>query len=459
MLTYSGKWRYLKSDGKAIQEGPCRISFDDEQFVVTPTSGPPLAFDLGDVDVFVPGDYELTLTLYTGNKLLLNQFGAAFQNLRHDLIEAYRKRLVRCLLLEDLEEITRFDGFARLESPSGSSASPAEFRLYGSNLAVLPTSAAAWQWRLANLESVRFDEAAWATVMKSEGERLTVTKLAKRTEEFRQRVQGASERVQERGARVVRDLFPFLAPDDFQQAATAMREGRAVPVAALKAIDARTEPALVANAVDARLKPYFEALVKNLAPGQLYAGFKMIRPDEDEDTTGQISIAESTYPTGALDQSVEETSEDEANDKPPVKQQEEPILYWFFFPLVKVPDRRVPANLVAWESTSASGRATYLFRPVPPEQAAQLQDPRRSPTVVAEAVRQLNRAIVLLNFRREPIYLPDESLDLQPRFHRYVIARRKIAELQRVRDSFVGRVIHTSPEEWQKQLEGYLAQA
>jgi hypothetical protein len=112
---------------------------------------------------------------------------------------------------------------------------------------------------------------------------------------------------------------------------------------------------------------------------------------------------------------------------------------------------------VAWEATSRSGRATYFFRLVPPEQAAQLQDPSKSPELIEAAIRQLNRAIVLLNFRREPIYLPDDSLQIQPRFHRYAIACRKLPELVRLRSSFLGRAIHTTPQAWQKQFEAYLA--
>ncbi|MGO9270689.1 MAG: hypothetical protein ACLQOO_10635 [Terriglobia bacterium] len=210
-----GKLEYLNSNGNPVQTGPCRLSFDDEQFTVTPTSGPPLTFDLGDIDVFISGDYELSLTLYTGDKLLLKQFAKAFQDLNRDLLEAFRKRLVQCLLLEDLEEIARFDGFARLEGPDRSFASPAEFRLYKSNLAVLSSTATGLQWRLADIDSIRFDEAAWATVLESDGEQLTVTRLAKRTEEFKQRLEETASQVRERGAQAVRDLLPFLAPGRF----------------------------------------------------------------------------------------------------------------------------------------------------------------------------------------------------------------------------------------------------
>jgi hypothetical protein len=48
---------------------------------------------------------------------------------------------------------------------------------------------------------------------------------------------------------------------------------------------------------------------------------------------------------------------------------------------------------------------------------------------------------------------------MQPRFRRYAIACRKIPELRRLRASFLGRAIHTSPQAWNKQLEAFLAKA
>ena len=96
---------------------------------------------------------------------------------------------------------------------------------------------------------------------------------------------------------------------------------------------------------------------------------------------------------------------------------------------------------------------------MPLAEAAQLQDPSKGPTLIEAAIRQLNRAIILLNFRREPTYLSDDSLQIQPRFRRYAIACRKLPELVRLRSSFLGRAIHTTPQAWQKQIESYLAKA
>ena len=465
MPTFSGKFQYLNADGSALQAGPCRISFEAETVTLTPASGAPLALDFGDIDVFLPGEYELTLTLYTGKKILLNQFGKTFQNLCHDLLEAYRKRLLQCLLLEDLEEITRFDGSVRLESPARAFSSPAELRLYKSNLAVLPTLATGLQWRFTDIDAVSFNEATWTITVESGDERMAITKLAKRTEEFRERLATATDELAQQGAETVHGLFPFLSPDQFQRAAVLMKEGRVASLATLRAIHPKTEQALTTNVVDAKLKPYFDALLAHVPTGNYYAGFKVLRETEDQpekEEGGPAGKAEGNdSETAGAEAGAEEAAETPAEPEAEAIDEKEaqPILYWFFLPLAAKPGAKFPNNLVAWEATSRSGRATYFFRLVPPEQAAQLQDASKSAALVETAVRQLNRAIVLLNFRREPIYLPDDSLLLQPRFRRYAIACRKIPELVRLRSSFLGRAIHTTPAAWQEQFESYLAKA
>jgi hypothetical protein len=457
MSSFSGKFQYLTPDGTATQLGLCQVSFDAENLTLTPSPGAPVAFDLGDIEVFRPGDYELTLALYTGNELVLSQFGKAFQNLRHDLLEAYRQRLVECLLLEDLEENARFDGFAKLESPRRAFTSPAEIRLYKSNLAVLPTQATGFQWRLADIDSVTFDEASYTVTLRSEDESLSVTKLAKRTREFQERLREVTTQLFEKGAQTLRRMFPFLTPDQFQQVAQLMKEGHAAPLAKLRAIHPKIEQALGENVVDAKLRPYFNALLSHVPSGMLYAGFKLIReePEGETDMPSEDGKDESANVTGEAAEATAEPSSEEVRTE---EEQEgkQPVLHWFFFPLASAQNPSQPGNLVAWEATSKSGRATYFFRTEPSPGSAGATTPGAAQ--VDAAIRELNRAIVLLNFRRGPIYLPDDSLTMHPRYRRFAIACRKIPELRRLRASFLGRAIHTSLEAWQKQVDAFLKQ-
>jgi hypothetical protein len=453
MPTFSGRFQYLEETGAAAQSGSCRVTIEQEKLLLIPEKGPQLALDLGDIDAFSPADYQLSLKVYTGKTILLSQFGKTFQNLCHDLLEAYRSRLVQCLLLEDLEEIARFDGSAQLDSAEPTFSSRAELRLYKSNLAVLPEAATGFQWRLADIDAVDFDEPTYTLGLRSGGDRLILTKLAKRTHEFIERLQSAMDDLSKNSAGILHSLFPFLPPDQFRQVADLMKEGRAVEISKLRATHSKVERVLLEKTVDAHLKPYFDLLKKQAVDECFFAGFKLIRP-ETEDGDADIEPAES--PQG----STEESETTAAAPEPEVEESEseqEPVLHWFFFPLRAAPEAKAPADLVAWESTSRSGRATYFFRILLQDQAGQLLDPTRAPAALESAIQRLNRALILLNFKREPIYLSDESFETQPRYRRYAIACRKIPVLRQLRTSFLGRALHTSPEAWQKQVQSILA--
>jgi hypothetical protein len=452
MTSFSGRFQYTEETGAASQSGSCRVTLEEENLLLTPEKGPPLALDLGDIDAFSSGDYQLSLKLYNDKTILLDQFGKTFQNLSHDLLEAYRHRLVQCLLLEDLEEIARFDGLAQIESAEGNSSSRAELRLYRSNLAILPEAATGWQWRLADIDAVDFDASTYALRLRSGNDLLFLTKLAKRTHEFIERLQSAMSDLAENSARILHGLFPFLTPDQFRQTAEFMKEGRAAAVSQLRAIDSKIVQALLKKTVDIHLQPYFDFLEKQTGEECLFAGFKWIRPE-----TGKEAMDREPIESKAGEPQV--TADAPDPDAEEAESEQEPVLHWFLFPLKTNPDIKAPANLAAWESTSRSGRATYFFRLHSPHQNEHPPGAQEAPGALESAIQRLNRALVLLNFKREPIYLPDDSFEMQPRYRRYAIACRKIPMLKRLRTSYLGRALHTSPEAWEKQVQSILAKA
>ena len=135
-------------------------------------------------------------------------------------------------------------------------------------------------------------------------------------------------------------------------------------------------------------------------------------------SSDEADVDEESGETGVADASTDE---------------EYPLFFWFFFPLSEKPD------IAAWEASTGSGRATYFFRidPAQPQQS----------------IATLTRGLALVNFRREPIYLPDTSLETQQRFHRYAIGARRLPDLRALRSAYLGRAIHTSIEAWTAQVQ------
>lgn len=408
MAAYTGKFVYLDAHGAALDQGACEISFDENAGVITPAAGIPIAFDLGDIDVFTPADWDLTLELFTGNRIQLRQFGGAFENLRRDLLAAWRERTLRCLMLEDLAELARFTGVV-----NGTSA---EVRVFESNLAVLPLGGRCTQWRLAEIDSFKFDEAAYGFQAHSGAGKLTISKLGAKTQEFGDQLQGALASLRRRAAEVLHQTFPFLNPDELRRLIALAPEGRSVGLAAMAGVNPKLPDAVIAQFISERLRPYFDALRKRAAADAVMAGFKFIRPDE----------------TGADDDAEADDAEAGAGDSgPDAGAAKLPLFFWFFFPLAG-------KDIAAWEATSGSGRATYLFR---------------APAPAADSIARLTRGLALVNFRREPIYLSDEAIERNERFHRYAIGARKLPDLRELRAAYLGRALHTSLDAWQQQLE------
>jgi hypothetical protein len=414
MPSYAGKFYYSSDPSR---EGSCQLAFTAETCTVTPSSGPSIAFDLGDVDVAVKQDWDLQLTLFTGRHLTLHHFGPAFDRMAGEFITAWRDRTLRCLLLEDLEPIAAFNCSAAIAPHP---PIPAEVRIFKSNLAILPLAATAYQWRLAAVDAISFDPETYVVTLASGDQRLLIGKLAKKTDEFREKFQQHYDDLRRHSAEAMQQSFPFLDPDRLEQLLITMPEGRSAPFGKLAAIQPKLLDAIIQRAVSATHRPYFEALRARSLQDSIMVGYKFIRDDEVADET----------PEG------KPTPDDPPPDDPPPHAQS-PLFFWFFFPLLGPNGRH--SGLAAWEAGTGSGRATYFFR---------TGQSGESPQQVEAAMQRLTRGLALVNFRREPIYLPDDSVAGTPKFHRYAIGCRKLPDLRELRAAFTGRALHTSLEAW-----------
>jgi hypothetical protein len=423
----AGSFVYTGPDGRPLQQDSCGVTVAPEATLFVPSRGSPLAIDLGDVTAIEVGDVELTVTLHTSHTLTLQRFGRGFDTLRHDLIEAWRTRLVACLLLQDLEELARFDGVVRQDGSLEDSA-PAEIRVYRSNLAVLPSRGTPFQWRLADIDDVQFDRETWDVKVASSSGRIVVSKLARRTEEFTSCLDHARHEVARAGIAALAACLSPLGPDALRRVASMWRDGQPVRIDQLETIDRGLESALMYNAVDADLRPYVDAL-RARARGVPFVGFTVAREMDEGD------------PSSADDQSNQDADIDvsEAGN----------VIFWFLY--------RLADDVMAWETASRSGRATYVFRlsPFAEGPGASREAEGADPDA---AVQALTRALAVINFRRMPIYLSDDALQAA-RFRRYRVASRRVPAVARLRRAFVGRAVHGKTDEWAARLDTLVGEA
>jgi hypothetical protein len=302
-----------------------------------------------------------------------------------------------------------------------------------------------FQWRLADVDCIEFDPGLYTVTIVSGNERVVVSKLAKRTDAFTTTLTKAHQQLREHSASALRKLFPFLDAGRLVRLQSVMPEGRSVRLSSLSAIHPGIPEAFAARAAGPNLKPYLDVLRVGMVPDALMAGFKFVRkeagaPEEETETAAEVAQAA--------------TGDDAAEA---MDAGDEALFCWFFMPMALAADAKRHANAVAWEAGTGTGRATYFFRIAPAEQAGILADPARAPMAVDAAVAELTRGLALVNFRREPVYLPDAALDEQLRYRRYAIGRRRLPSLRALRSAYLGRAIHSSMETWSAQVQAILA--
>ena len=102
-------------------------------------------------------------------------------------------------------------------------------------------------------------------------------------------------------------------------------------------------------------------------------------------------------------------------------------------------------------SEDGGGKATYFFRIVSGKNYPALKNIQDMHREVDNFIKVINRCMLAINFRREPIYLSDEKL-ADPQYTRYKFAIQKLQALRTLRSLFIGRVIHSSPAQWKQDV-------
>jgi hypothetical protein len=128
---------------------------------------------------------------------------------------------------------------------------------------------------------------------------------------------------------------------------------------------------------------------------------------------------------------------------------------WFLIPIYgKNPEDA--GNAVAMESISGEdgGKATYFFKIVSRKEYPSLNDGQLH-RIVDDFIKKINTCMLAINFRREPIYLSDEKLN-EPQYLKYQYAIARIPELKELRRLFIGRVIHSTIEQWKEDVKNLL---
>ena len=250
-------------------------------------------------------------------------------------------------------------------------------------------------------------------------------------ERFHRSVAGARRKIEEDTANLLMEVFPALEFAELTKLAALLLRGKAAPKRTLDSI----APWFWGRAEDViRTSPKASesyAYLRDRAGERLWFGIRRLTEAEK---MGQGGEGEEAPPEPV-----------EGEEPPPAEtsELERPYLFWLIAGLGSGEKRRLAVEVVA----GTSGFATYVYR---------CPGAWNDAMSFADTANAVSRAMVALNFYREPLYAPEKEIETG-RFGEYKLAVRKLPYLRAARERFVGRAAHTTKAAWASRMEKLLA--
>lgn len=397
--------------GEQLEKGEGRGRLVREGLVILPKFGELLSVPFRDITGITAKNYRVHLLLSSGERITLWDLGYDYENFLRVLNRLRNEVLLQDLLMSetlrksDVEvEFVFTDEGGRARRGRGS------VRLYETGLVVIPEQGEMFRIPYSDLVGIS-ERGVSLTLATEAGERLVLSKMGRELDPFKRTLSEALNELQMKVSSLLRELLPGLSPVSLRAAARLMREGRAAKREELEALDPNLWRGL-------------EGVLDTFGVGEAYRFLKGMSRQS------KICIGLKRGLLGDL------TGQ----------------YVWFLIPIYDI-DPRKPGNAVAMEATSeeGGGKATYFFRIVSRKDYPKFKRLEDLDREADRIIGIINRCMLAINFRREPIYLPEERLE-EPRYLRYKLAVQRLPSLRLLRDLFIGRVVHASPEQWRRDV-------
>lgn len=408
-LTYS-----LRIGAVAPAEGEGKGQITKEQLLILPKFGAPLPFPLRGILSHDAKDYRITIALPDG-QLALWGLGLCFEDFFRNLVGQRNQLILKDMLMEEKLNKPVARGAFAFSTKSGDAvrAGDCELRLYETALVIMPDRSDLIRIPYSDIEST-VPENYRLTITTEYGEMATLSQLGRLFDPFVKGLSEASAELQKKVLETLRGLLPLADAAQLRSLVGLMKEGRAARRSAIEAVSpsawARLEKELAAMGIS-REYEFLRGLTRS---DQAWIGVKRGLMG---DMTGQY--------------------------------------VWFLIPIIGK-DPTAPGNAIAMEASSkeGAGKATYFFR-IAGRKEHRAKSAEELGQECEGLIKTINRALIEINFRREPIYLPEERLT-EPAYQRYLFSIGRLPSLRALRGLFIGRIAHSTPEQWERGVVSLL---
>jgi hypothetical protein len=405
---------YSLSDhgGQVRASGQARARVDEESLAILPEAGETLFFSLRDILDILEADYKIRLPLSSKEELTLFNVGYQYQDLLRNISQLRNEMLLKDMLMnEKLRKSGVQAEFVYLdETGKEKQRGKCEPRLYETGIVLMPEKGELTRIPYSDISELRGEDYTF-TITSESGEKVTLSKMASQFDPFKKVISDSMNQLALRVQSWLKELMPEANPSVIREAARFMKEGKAARRSDIESLSPDLWKRLEMQLEVAGLNEEYGYLKSLSQQDRICIGFKR----------GLLGDLTGDY-------------------------------IWFLIPIYST-NSRDPGNAVAMEAASedGGGKATYFFRIVSRKDYPALKNIQDMHKEADNFIKGINRCMLATNFRREPIYLSDEKL-ADPQYTRYRFAIQKLPALQTLRRLFIGRVIHSSLEQWKQDV-------
>lgn len=391
-----GNFDLIDEKGKKITSGEAKIILDEEKMVIFPKDGQTISISLREVSNFLAKDFNLCLLLPNGEKIFIEGLGYEYDDFLRTFIHLRQKIIQKDLLMNEGIKKTGFKGYYDYEERDEKQSGKAEVEIYETALVLKPQQSDLIRISFSEIIELSFKD--YQILIKTETINLSLSHFGEKFDSLSKNLTEALGELSLKTQTILKEFLPDLDPITIKKAADLLKDGQAVEKRKLDEISPEIWKALEKGLEKIGIKEFYNYLKTLVSEEQIFMGIKR---DLMGDLTGEY--------------------------------------IWFLAPIISKELKRFIV-MEAGSTIEEGAKATYIFRIPEGEE-------------ISDFVKKINRCMIAINFRREPIYLKDEDLE-KPDYLKYKTAIAKIPELKLLRQVFVKRIIHSSLENWTTQLMG-----
>lgn len=401
----------LKEDENEISSGEGKIQLKETEFAVFPKLKQAIMATYRDVVNFFTDDYKININLSSNETLVIFDLGYKFEDFLRIFSRLYNEVIMKDMLMQETVRKSGVECEMIFIDSSGKEIKyeKCEPRLYETAIVLIPEKGEIKRIPYCDISNIK-DENYKIIIETEFSEKIILSMLGKDFEPF---LKTLSDIINELSLKVqssMKELLPSANPSVIRKISNIMKEGKAAKREDIEKISKELWEELENKIIATDIKEEYEFLKSIAEQKKICIGLKR----------GLLGDLTGEY-------------------------------IWFLIPIYG--DGKNYGNAIAMEAISGEegGKATYFFRIVSRDEYCKLEDLEKLNEKVDAFIKSINRCMLAINFRREPIYLPDEKLK-EPQYQKYNYAIVKIPELKKLREFFIGRVIHFSFEQWREDV-------